>query len=238
MATEKNITMTNKQRTTRLLLACGAIGPLFFILVFLIEGATRPGYSAWHNFVSSLGTGPGGWVQIANFLICGALMLCFAVGLRQVLRSGKSSVWGPVLLGIFGLALITAGIFVTDGSLGYPPGTRGSGPQTLHGMIHGVAGLITFSSLTIASFVMARRFAGDPGWKGWALYSIVTGILIAAFFIASTTVSALDANGVLPGSPTGFLQRIAIIAGWVWIALLAIRLLRQGTARAEREISG
>src|SRR6185437_8171492 len=36
----------------RLLIACGAIGPSVFIIVFLIEGATRPGYSAWHNFVS------------------------------------------------------------------------------------------------------------------------------------------------------------------------------------------
>jgi len=31
--------------TTRFLIACGAIGPLLFILVFLIEGATRPGFS-------------------------------------------------------------------------------------------------------------------------------------------------------------------------------------------------
>ena len=72
---------------------------------------------------------------------------------------------------------------------------------------------------------MARRFAGDPNWKGWALYSIVTGVLVIVFFIASTTVSALDESGVLPGSPTGLFQRIAIIAGWGWIALLAIRLL-------------
>jgi hypothetical membrane protein len=38
----------------RLLLVCGAIGPLLFIVVFLIEGATRPNFSGWHHFVSSL----------------------------------------------------------------------------------------------------------------------------------------------------------------------------------------
>jgi len=105
-------------------------------------------------------------------------------------------------------------------------GTHSSGPQTLHGTIHGVAGLIAFSSLAIASFVMARRFASDPDWKGWTLYSFITGVLIAVFFIAATVVSALDENGVLPGSPTGLLQRIAIIIGWGWVTLLAIRLLR------------
>jgi hypothetical membrane protein len=224
MQTEKNATM-GLSSVTSYLIACGAIGPLLFIIVFLIEGATRPGYNAWHNYVSSLSLSDQGWMQIANFLICGLLTLCFAVGLRQALGPGKGSVWGPMMLGVFGLALIVAGLFVTDPSLGYPVGTHSSGPQTLHGIVHGVAGLIAFSSVAIASFVMARRFAGDPNWKGWALYSLVTGVLVVVFFIAATTASALDENGVLSGSPTGLLQRLAIIAGWGWIALLAMRLL-------------
>jgi len=226
MQTEKNHS-TDQSSVTRFLIIGGAIGPLLFMIVLLIEGATRPGYSAWHNYGSSLSLGDQGWMQIANFLVCGLLTLGFAVGLRQVLQTGRGSVWGPILIGVFSVALIVAGLFVTDPSLGYPPGTHGSGPQTLHGIIHGVAGLITFSSLAIASFVMARRFAGDPNWKGWAVYSIVTGVLVIVSFIAATAVSALDESGVLPGSPTGLLQRIGIIAGWVWIALLAIRLLRK-----------
>jgi hypothetical protein len=226
MLTENNQTQ-DYPLATRLLIAGGAIGPLLFIIVLLIEGATRPGYSAWHNYGSSLSLGPGGWVQIANFIVCGLLMLCFAIGLRQVFRTGKGAVWGPLLLGIFGLGLIVAGVFVTDPSLCYPPGTHSSGPQTLHGTIHGVNSLIVFGSLAAAIFVMARRFAGDPNWKGWALYSLVTGILVIVFFIATTAVSALDESGVFPGSPTGLLQRIGIIAGWGWISLLAIRLLSQ-----------
>jgi hypothetical membrane protein len=226
MLTENNQTK-DYPLATRLLIAGGAIGPLLFIIVLLIEGATRPGYSAWHNYGSSLSLGPGGWVQIANFIVCGLLMLCFAIGLRQVFRTGKGAVWGPLLLGIFGVSLIVAGVFVTDPSLGYPPGTHTSGPQTLHGTIHGVNAIIAFGSLAAAIFVMARRFAGDPNWKGWALYSLVTGILVIVFFIATTAVSALDESGVFPGSPTGLLQRIGIIAGWGWIALLATRLLSQ-----------
>ncbi len=226
MQTEKNHS-TDQSSVTRFLIIGGAIGPLLFIVVLLIEGATRPGYSAWHNYGSSLSLSDLGWMQIVNFLVCGLLILGFAVGLRQVLQTGRGSVWGPILIGVFSVALIVAGLFVTDPSLGYPPGTHGSGPQTLHGIIHGVAGLTTFSSLAIASFVMARRFAGDPNWKGWAVYSIFTGVLVIVSFIAATAVSALDESGVLPGSPTGLLQRIGIIAGWVWIALLAIRLLRK-----------
>jgi hypothetical protein len=86
--------------------------------VLLIEGATRPGYSAWHTFGSSLSLSDQGWMQITNFIVCGLLTLGFAIGLRQVLHSGKGSVWGPMLLGLFGLELIIAGLFVTDPGLG------------------------------------------------------------------------------------------------------------------------
>ncbi|HZO75551.1 MAG TPA: DUF998 domain-containing protein [Ktedonobacteraceae bacterium] len=227
MFTTENSQTQNYSKFSRFLVACGAFGPIFFILVFLVEGATRPGYSAWHNFVSSLSLSDQGWMQIANFLICGSLVLLFAIGFRQVLQTGRGSVGGPLLLGIFGFGLIIAGLFVTDPSLSYPMGTHGNGPQTLHGTIHGVAGLICFSSVAIASFVMARRFAGDPAWKGWALYSTITGIVVLAFFVASLAVAVLEEHAVLANAPVGLFQRIAIIAGWGWISVVALRVLSQ-----------
>src|SRR5437879_4740554 len=205
MRAEKNQEM-EQSVVTRLLIAGGAIGPLLFIIVLLIEGATRPGYSAWHNYGSSLSLGPGGWMQIANFIVCGLLTLCFAIGLRQVFRTGRGSVWGPILLGVFGVGLMVAGVFVTDPGLGYPPGTHTSCPQSFHGTMLGVNAIFTFGSLAIACFVLASRFAGDANWKGWALYSVVTGVLMVGSFIGSAVVSALDEGGVLPGSPTGLIQ--------------------------------
>ena len=212
---------------TRLLIACGAIGPIVFIVAFVIEGATRPGYSAWHNFVSDLSESSLGWMQIASFLFCGALVFCFAIGLRQALRSGKGSVWGPLLLVAFGLSLIVAGVFVTDPSLGYYPPGSPVGAQTLHGTIHGTTAPVVFGLLTVAIFVLARRFASDPAWRGWAIYSFTTGIVCAVTFVACLAVAVLEKNGVLTNAPSGLLERIAIISGWGWIALLAIRLLRQ-----------
>src|SRR2546425_13214700 len=107
---------------TRPLLVAGVVGPLLFIVVFLIEGATRPGYSAWRHFVSQLATGPAGWMQVANFLVFGSLMLAFAAGLRQALRPGRASIAAPIFVGLFGSIMIVAGIFVTDPALGNPVG--------------------------------------------------------------------------------------------------------------------
>ncbi len=100
------------------LLYAGVIGPLLFIVVFLIEGATRAGYKPWLMYVSQLATGPGGWLQVANFLTFGMLVIAFAVGLRFATRSNAA----PILLALFGAALLVAGIFSTDPGLGYPVG--------------------------------------------------------------------------------------------------------------------
>ena len=209
---------------TRRLVAAGLIGPPLFVAVFLIEGATRPGYSAWRNFVSQLATGDWGWIQVVNFLVYGLLVLGFAVGLRRALGSGRASIAAPVLLGVYGLALLVAGVFVTDPALGYPMGAPPI--HTTHGLIHGLAGLAAFGLLAAACFVMAWRFAGDAASRSWALYSLFTGLLVVACFILSNVFSVLDMQGALPNAPTGFVQRIAIIGGWAWIAVLAVHLVR------------
>ncbi len=219
-----------RPQALRLLLTCGAVGPLLFIVVFLVEGATRPGYSAWRHFVSSLSLGPQGWMQIANFLVCGALVVAFAIGLRQVLSPGVASTWGPILLGIFGLCLMGAGLFVTDPLLGYPPGALSQGTPSLHGALHEFLSLIAFIALPAACFVLARRFASDPAWRGWAMYSVVTVILVIVFFVAADV--AANAG---PNAPAGLFQRVSIIIGWGWVALVALRLLGKGAPNGARE---
>jgi hypothetical membrane protein len=201
----------------------GVIGPPLFIVVFLVEGAMRPGYSAWRHYVSQLATGDGGWVQVVNFLVCGTLVLAFSAGLGLALRGTRGAVAAPVLLGLFSLALLIAGIFSTDPALGYPVGA--AVVHTTHGMIHGLAGLAAFTLLPAAAFVMAWHFAAEPGARLWRVYSFAVGAVIVVMFIASTAVSTMDATGTWPNAPTGLLQRIAIVTGWTWIALVAWREL-------------
>ncbi len=212
----------NQRFLTRFLLACGVIGPLLFIIVFLVEGATRPGYSAWRHAVSQLSLGDQGWINTVNIIVCGLFMLCFAIGLRQVLRLRKDSTWGPRLATLCGVLFIMLGIFAVNPGLGYPPGVAPT--YSLHGLIHAIAATVFFGCLSALCFVLRRPFAGDPAWKGWALYSSITGAVVVGFYIAASVVTTLDMNGVLPDAPGGLLQRIAIISGFGWIMLLALRL--------------
>lgn len=213
--------LRSQPQALNILLSGGVAGPLLFILVFLIEGVLRPGYNPWRHFVSSLSQGEAGWVQIANFIVCGALVLGFAIGLRRVLYPGKSATWGPILLGIFGISLIGAGVFVTDPMLGYPVGA----PETVtkQGTMHMLLSLFAFAALIAACFVLARRFAADRAWRGWSVYSILTGIAVAILFILTDVIASTVPNG-----PAGLVQRLTIITGWGWVALLALRLMRKG----------
>jgi hypothetical protein len=106
-----------------------------------------------------------------------------------------------MLLGLFGLALIIAGIFVTDPGLGYPPGVPTPANPTGHGVVHALAGLFDFILLPIATFVMSRRFAGDPAWRGWALYSLLTGIIMIASFIICQWLGTIQNVPVGLGKP-------------------------------------
>src|SRR5438093_4288721 len=98
--------MQDRRSGNRLLLAAGALGPMLFVVVFLVEGATRRGYSPVRHQVSLLSLGHGGWIQITNFVVSGLLLVCFSAGLRQALRTGAGSASGPILVATAGVALI------------------------------------------------------------------------------------------------------------------------------------
>ena len=219
---------------TKNLLYAGVVGPLLFIVVFFIEGFTRPGYSQTRNFVSQLATGETGWVQVLNFYVCGVLVLLFAIGLRKELKGTRGAVGAPILLGLFALSLLVAGTFSTDAALGYPPGVPAV--QTSTGAIHGVAGLLAFTLLPAAAFVMAWHFARQGDGR-WTAYSIVVGLVVLVFFFAAGFSSQADVSGSWHNAPTGIFQRVAIIAGFTWISILAWQFasrpdrLQSGTPR-------
>ena len=213
---------------TKTLLACGAIAGPLFVAVFLVEGATRADYDPLRHPVSSLALGDHGWTQTANFLVAGLLTLAAAAGLRRVVPPGRGSTWGPLLIGAWAVGLLGAGVFVTDPVSGYPPGT----PDRLlrnswQGALHDLFSLVAFAALGAACFVFGRWFAAR-GQRGWAIYSVVTGIAFVVAFVVSSAGFAQVAGLV---DLAGLLQRVAVTVGFGWLTLLTVRLLSASPER-------
>lgn len=190
----------------RPLLACGvAAGPLY-VLVGAAQALTRDGFDMQRHALSLLSNGDFGWIQIANFVVAGALVLAGALGVRRALHPGRGGTWGPILLGLWGIGLIGSGIFVADPGAGFPPGVIvEEGSMSRSGVLHFVFGATAFYALIAACLVFARRFHG-LGERRWAAYSLVTGIGFLVVF-----------GGIASGASSGALMLAFYAAvAWIW----------------------
>ncbi|GAA3579912.1 DUF998 domain-containing protein [Nonomuraea rosea] len=208
------------------MLWCGVVAGPLFVVAFLAQGAVRDHYDWLRHPVSSLALEEWGWIQTANFIVAGVLSLALAVGMRRVLKASpqrRGSLWGPILVGAWGVMLICAGVFTTDPVSGYPLGTPDLLAEytSVHAALHDLLTLPGFVALPVASVVFAVRFArlrelGQAVWSGLAAAGFVVAQVLA------TTAFAQNAALVAYG---GLFQRLAVTIGWAWLTLLALRLL-------------
>ncbi len=211
--------------TTRTLLMAGVIAGPLYVLLGLVQAMIRPGYDWTKHDLSLLSNGQLGWIQIANFVLTGLLVIAGAIGMRRAMRGSRGGTWAPLLIGLYGLGLVAAGIFVADPMNGFPPGTPAGPPvnPSGHGFLHIISGAVGFLGLIAACFVMARRFAGLRQ-GGWAAFSIVTGVLFfAAFF--GIAMGSQQGGATLVIVTIAF--TIAVVLAWIWLSLTASGLIAQ-----------
>src|SRR5260370_35605360 len=91
--------LTPLPRTLLLWLTVGVAGAVLFTMIYLIEGVTRPGYSAWQQPISALSLGPGGWVQQANFVVFGFCTPFLAWSVHKILKGGAGAITYPLRRG-------------------------------------------------------------------------------------------------------------------------------------------
>jgi hypothetical membrane protein len=198
----------------RLLILGASAGPLYVVLG-LVQALLREGFDPRRHALSILANGELGWIQVANFLVSGALVVAGAVGARRALRGQAAGLWGPILLGLYGVGMLGAGIFRADPAQGFPPGAEISNELTRSGLLHFVFGAIAFYALIAACFVFARRFL-RTGRRGLALYAIVTGV---GFFVSFAAIASGSTSAV-----TMLAFYVAIAWVWVWHTHLHLHL--------------
>lgn len=194
---------------TRSLLGWGAVAGPFYLAVSLAQALSRDGFDLSRHPWSLLENGSLGWIQSANFVLTGAMVAAFAVGLA---RAGAGR-WAPRLLALYGAGLAAAGVFTADPMAGFPVGADET--PSWHGMLHLAAGGIGFLGMVAACLVLGRRFAAT-GRPGWALASRVTGVAFLAAFAGITT-----------GSTAATLPFVAgVVLSFGWLTALAVDTYR------------
>jgi hypothetical membrane protein len=211
---------------TARLLACGVVAGPLFLAVLMIQAFTRDGFDLRRHPISLLSLGDLGWIQITNFVVTGALFVACAIGMRRVLRQGRSGTWAPRLIGAFGIGLIVAGVFTTDAGAGFPPGAPAGAPEQIswHGMLHEVGFGLAFLGMIVGCLAFARRFAAlkRRGWVGACVATTVAVLVLASW---------PDTDGV----SARLLIASAILFGFV--AATATRLMRGLPVAAEPSVA-
>jgi hypothetical protein len=182
-------------RVARVLPAVAAVQMIVFVTV---AGQTRAGYDPSRNWVSQLSLGPGGGWATANMLCCGVWLV--------VSGAGRLVAW-------CGVCLIALAVLPTDPGIGYPPDVPEA--HTAIGFAHQVVAVVLGVSGAAAAAVAGRR-------AGFARAGLAVAAVMAVFFLTATVLVLLDDAGVLPGNPSGLLERVALFLGLAWIGGVAL----------------
>ena len=207
------------QRVTRSLLGYGIVAGPFYVVVSITQALLREGFDLRRHEWSLLATGGPGWIQITNFILTGAMVVAAALGLSRAWTTGAGHRTAPILIAIYGVSLVGAGIFTADPMLGFPVGTPAGPPAvvSLHGILHLVCGGVGFGCLIAACLVIGRRFRRQ-GQPGWAWFSRITGVLFLAGF------GGVVSGATTPGVNLAFTA--AVVLAWTWLSALSLHVYR------------
>ncbi len=193
---------------TRLLLACGIVGPVAFWALSIAAMLSWPGYDPVSDSISGLIYAPEGWLQVDAFILLAVLTMAFAVGLGRVAGAtpaDRSAVRAALLV----LAAWELGFAL------FPANTPGG--SSFHGTAHMVV-LGTFAlAFPVLSFRIGRVLRRDDPWRraGTLTFAVTLVMAVAIVGVVLTVAGPLDPW-------TGVLERIWVAVPSLWLVGLAV----------------
>lgn len=200
---------------TRSLLGYGVLAGPVYLAVGLVQAFVRDGFDLMRHPLSLLANGPGGWLQTANFVLGGLMVLAAAVGFARVLGpNARAASW---FLGAFGASMIVAAVFPADPVDGFPVGTPEGYPTSIStpGMVHFVAGAVGFVSLAVSCFFAALAMSRQSE-RSLARLSFLSGLGVVVGFFGGFAFSGAGTLGIW----------FAVLVGWAWLAVTSLHLYR------------
>jgi hypothetical protein len=136
----------------------GALAPFLFLLGAIGISWLQEDFMerlGWEVWPSGLALGPHGWLQTANFVVFGVLILVFAYAIAAIPARRRWMRAAPLLVSIAGVAAMLL-VFETD-----PPDVE----ETLHGIVHGVAYLTWLAAIVAAYPLVWWRVRRHAVWQ-------------------------------------------------------------------------
>jgi hypothetical protein len=215
-------------------------GQLVWIVAVAVAGAVEPSYGASRDAISFLGADSAArpWVFETAVAIWGLAFIAVAVALSLDAPKTVRGQLGPALLAITGLAQILVGFpFPLECRETIDAGCEArdlTGQVSWQHEAHGWAYVVGGDAMLLSVFAMAWRFYGDPRWGRADLVTIgaaLVAIPISAvlFYFAD---SGMDGN-------YGLVQRLALAAGAIWVAALALGvfMVNRESGEVERAVT-
>ena len=207
-------------RVRQVLLVCGVLSSLLYVATDLLGGMRYEGYSFTSRAVSELmATGaPSEAFVDPLFITYGVLALAFGVGVfREGAGRGRAlRITGALLIGYAAIGLAGPTLFEMQ-----QRGAGSSASDAPHIVLTGALVVLLLLAIGFGAFALGKRFR---------IYSFGTLLTLTVFGALAGAYGARLATGQ-PTPGLGIVERINIYASLLWVAVLAIALLRRPSFR-------
>ena len=200
-------------RVRTALLACGILSSLVYVANMTACAFVWTDYSSMDQTISELSAidapSRSTWVPIGT--LYAALLIAFGIGVWKCARDNRR-------------LRVAAALLLAMGAVPYwPPmhmrGHAASLTDVLHASLGAVVSMVMFTAVGLAMTALGKSFRN---------YSIATvGVIVAAAAGTFAYAPRLAANLPTPGM--GLIERIDLGAWLLWIAVLAVALMRRMT---------
>ena len=204
----------------QVLLACGIFSSLLYLATDILGGLRYEGYSFTSQAISELmavGAQSEDFVD-PLFITYGMLALAFGVG---VFREAAGRTRALQITGALLIAYSAAGFTGPTLFEMHPRGASPPAGDTPHIVLTGVLVVLTLVAIGVGAFALGKRFRH---------YSLATlGIMITLGALSGPYGARLAAGQPTPGF--GIIERILVYSSLLWMAVLAVALLRRPSHR-------
>src|SRR5215218_4045961 len=199
-------------RVTMFLALLAIVGIADFLLNVAALHFLRPDVNLVLEPISNYAVGPFGFLFTAADIGLGLAALALTLGLYlSIVPPGRSYV-GLLLLGLYGISVLLAGIFPIDVD----------GEATMAGTIHNIVGNIAFFGFPIAVILLSLGMGKDERWRSFRRRALALSVVVSLTVI-------LMMVGFSLGIGYGVTQRIFNVA--TLVCMLAVALHLRSVAR-------